>query len=56
MILEDGYGAFSKKRLELVEKRIGVSFPKVFITLIQDNDGVNYPSDHLPVQVTVTLK
>jgi endonuclease/exonuclease/phosphatase family metal-dependent hydrolase len=24
--------------------------------VIQDNDGVNYPSDHLPVMVTLTLK
>lgn len=39
MILEDGYGGFSEKRLELIEKKIDISFPKVFIDLIQNYDG-----------------
>jgi hypothetical protein len=39
MILEDGYGAFADQRLELVEKKIEISLPKVFVALIQNNDG-----------------
>ena len=39
VILRDGEGIVSAQRLEYVEKRLGVEFPRQFVELVRDEDG-----------------